>query len=91
LDYHKLEHPLSLRKWKPGDIFHPLGMKGKKKLSDFFIDLKLSEEQKNEAWLLCCGAQIVWVVGYRIDHRYRVTEKTTEILGVEFLSKFATS
>lgn len=83
LDFHKLEFPLTLRKWQPGDSFHPFGMKGKKKLSDFFIDLKLSDEQKKRAWLLCSNNQIVWIVGYRIDHRYRVTGKTEEVLLVE--------
>ncbi|MCX6278955.1 MAG: tRNA lysidine(34) synthetase TilS [Bacteroidetes bacterium] len=81
-DYNKLEFPLTIRKWQNGDIFHPLGMKGKKKLSDFFIDQKFTAQQKEETWLLCSGDRIVWVIGYRIDHRYRITGKTKEILVV---------
>lgn len=80
LDFHKLKFPLTLRKWHNGDVFHPLGMKGKKKLSDFFIDQKFTALQKEETWLLCSGDQIVWVIGHRIDNRYRITRRTKEIL-----------
>ena len=79
LDYSKLEFPLILRKWKKGDVFVPFGMTGKKKLSDFFIDQKLSIIQKEQIWLLCSGENIVWIVGYRIDNRFRVTKNTRQV------------
>jgi tRNA(Ile)-lysidine synthase len=80
LDFDKLQFPLILRKWQKGDTFFPLGMRKRKKLSDFFIDQKFSLNDKEKAWLLCSGKDIVWIVGHRIDHRYRVTASTKEIL-----------
>ncbi|MFW5974622.1 MAG: tRNA lysidine(34) synthetase TilS [Bacteroidota bacterium] len=86
LDYDKLKFPLKLRKWRHGDIFMPLGMTGMKKVSDFFTDNKLSIPEKENIWLLCSGnGDLVWIVGHRIDHRYRITDKTTEILKIELL------
>lgn len=76
LDMEKLKFPLTLRKWQKGDWFMPLGMKGKKKLSDFFIDLKMSLADKEKTWLLLSGDDIVWVIGKRIDNRFRITAKT---------------
>ena len=83
LDYDKLTFPLTTRKWKEGDSFYPLGMKGKKKLSDFFIDNKLSLNQKENTWLLTSADNIVWVIGMRIDNRFKVTDKTKKIYLVE--------
>ncbi|MEI7663948.1 MAG: tRNA lysidine(34) synthetase TilS [Bacteroidota bacterium] len=80
LNFSKLLFPLALRKWQQGDAFYPLGMKKRKKLSDFFIDQKFSLKEKEDAWLLCSGKDIVWIIGHRIDHRYRVTPATREIL-----------
>ncbi|MEI7896978.1 MAG: tRNA lysidine(34) synthetase TilS [bacterium] len=82
LDFHKLHFPLTLRKWQHGDAFYPLGMKKKKKLSDFFIDQKMSQEDKERTWLLCSGKHIAWIIGHRIDNRYRITSSTTEILRI---------
>ena len=79
LDFDKLTFPLRLRKWQNGDFFYPLGMKSKKKLSDFFIDQKLSLFKKDDIWLLCTNNDIVWVVGYRIDDRYKVTDNTKKM------------
>ena len=76
LDFDKLEFPLSWRHWMPGDRFCPLGMKGFRKLSDFFKDLHLGGVQKERAWLLCSGKDIVWVAGYRIDNRYKLDFST---------------
>ena len=74
LDYDKLTFPLALRKWKEGDAFQPLGLKGKKKLSDFHRSEKKYFEKEN-TWLLCSNDQIVWVVGNRIDERFKLVEE----------------
>ena len=79
LDSSGLLFPLTIRPWKPGDSFHPLGMKGRKLLSDFFTDEKFTPEQKESVLLLFSGTDVVWVIGYRIDHRYRVTESTPSV------------
>ncbi len=76
LDEDKLKFPLVVRKWEKGDWFIPLGLKGKKKLSDFFIDQKISVADKEKTWLLVSGDDIVWVIGKRIDNRFRITSKT---------------
>ncbi len=76
LDFGKLRFPLVLRKWHAGDEFHPIGMKGTKKMSDFFIDQKMSLLDKEEQWLLCSNDEVVWVVGRRIDDRYKLTGQT---------------
>lgn len=78
-DADKLQYPLVLRRWQKGDWFIPYGMKGRKKLSDFFADKKLSIIDKEQVWLLTSGDDIVWVVGHRVDDRYAVTEKTKKV------------
>lgn len=83
IDFDKLDFPLEVRKWKKGDTFFPLGMKGKKKLSDFFIDKKISISEKENTWLLTSKNQIVWVIGLRLDDRFKVTDKTKKIYFVE--------
>jgi tRNA(Ile)-lysidine synthase len=75
-----LTYPLTVRKWEKGDYFYPIGMSGKKKLSKFFKDEKYSLLQKENIWLLCSGAHIIWVIGKRIDNRYIVSDKTKNIL-----------
>jgi tRNA(Ile)-lysidine synthase len=76
LDASKLKFPLYWRKWKPGDSFHPLGMNHKKKLSDFLIDQKISIADKESITVLESANEIVWVVGQRIDERYKVINST---------------
>ena len=83
LDKNKLQYPLKLRKWKAGDWFCPLGMKQKKKLSDFMIDQKIPLNLKEHVLVLTSGETIVWVVGQRIDNRFKLTDKTTEVLEVK--------
>lgn len=80
LDIDKLEYPLKLRTWKEGDYFIPFGMKGKKKLSDFLTELKIPLNLKQKIKVLVSGESIVWVVGYRINERYRITEGSKKIL-----------
>ena len=83
VDSAKLQFPLILRKWQKGDYFQPLGMKGMKKLSDFFVDEKFSLEDKENAWLITNGEEVVWIVGIRLDDRYKITEATTKMLILE--------
>jgi tRNA(Ile)-lysidine synthase len=80
LDKDLLQFPLILRKWQKGDYFQPLGMQGMKKLSDFFVDEKFSLPQKEECWILANGEDIVWIVGVRVDNRYKITPETKNIL-----------
>lgn len=84
LDYDKLKFPLFLRRWQEGDWFVPFGMKGRKKLSDYFSDHKFSRIQKEQTWLLCSGDDIVWIVGERTDNRFRIDEKTKSVLIANF-------
>jgi tRNA(Ile)-lysidine synthase len=86
LDYDRLKFPLTLRKWRAGDSFVPLGMKGRKKLSDFFTDRKYDLLKKNKTWLLCSGEDIVWIVGERIDDRYSVRKSTKKMMLIKFSS-----
>ena len=83
LDADKLNHPLSIRKWERGDKFIPLGMNGKKKVSDYLTDKKFSLFQKENQYVVCCGEDIVWLVNERSDHRYRITDSTQRILLIQ--------
>ncbi|HOV71654.1 MAG TPA: tRNA lysidine(34) synthetase TilS [Dysgonamonadaceae bacterium] len=84
-DADKLSFPLTLRKWQSGDWFVPFGMRGRKKLSDFFTDRKFSLADKENAWVLSSGENIVWIVGERPDERFKVTESTENVMVVEFI------
>jgi tRNA(Ile)-lysidine synthase len=83
LDLDMLDFPLLLRHWRKGDYFQPFGMKGMKKISDFLIDQKVSIPDKEKLWLLASGQKIVWVVGHRIDERFRLTEKSRQVLMIK--------
>lgn len=83
-DYDKLSFPLTLRKWKEGDWFIPFGMKGRKKLSDYFSDHKFSRMDKEQTWLLCSGENILWIVGERSDNRFCIDKTTKSVLVVNF-------
>ncbi len=86
LDYDQLTFPLQMRKWQAGDRFRPLGMNGSKLLSDFFVDQKMTTRQKEECQVLTTAKdEIVWVVGRRIDERFKVTDKTKTILIIRMI------
>lgn len=84
LDLDEIQFPLTIRHWTHGDYFYPLGMNQMKKVSDFFVDNKIPVPEKESTWILASGKQIVWIMGHRIDHRYRITEKTTRVLRLGF-------
>jgi len=86
LDCSKLQFPLILKKWEQGEYFVPLGMSGMKKLSDFFIDEKMSIPEKESAWILYSGKKVVWVLGRRIDDRFKITRDTKEVLRISIHS-----
>lgn len=83
LDYHRLSFPLTVRNIRPGDRFRPLGMKGFRKVKDFFIDCKVSRNVRKSIPILVEGDQIAWIVGLRIDDRVKITEVTKKVLRVE--------
>jgi tRNA(Ile)-lysidine synthase len=82
-----LKHPLIVRKWKNGDYFYPAGMQGKKKLSKYFKDEKLSLLEKQNTWLLCSADDsIIWIIGMRKDNRFKIETKTSKTyLKITFL------
>ncbi|MDE6778491.1 MAG: tRNA lysidine(34) synthetase TilS [Alistipes sp.] len=82
LDADLLQWPLTLRRWREGDWFVPFGMSGRKKVSDFLIDAKVSMAEKERQFVLLSGDDIVWLVGRRIDDRYRLTDRTDNVLRI---------
>lgn len=84
LDADKLLFPLELRHWEEGDTFIPFGMTQRKKVSDFFIDEKISRLMKDKLWILTSEKEIVWIVGHRIDNRFRINDDTKSTLVINF-------
>ena len=82
VDKETLKYPLTVRKCQKGDYFYPLGMSGKKKISKFFKDAKMDVFAKENQWLLCSGDNIVWIIGKRADERFKITDRTKEILKI---------
>ncbi len=79
LDFDKLTFPLEVRKWEQGDRFYPLGMANSKKVSDFLIDNKVSILEKEEVYVLVSNGEIAWIIGKRIDERFKVTAATKNL------------
>jgi tRNA(Ile)-lysidine synthase len=84
VDASKLTDELSLRTWQKADYFYPSGMKGRKLLSDFYTDLKLTPEEKNSQLLLMCGKEVVWVVNRRIDRRFAASNDTVSFMRIVY-------
>ena len=79
LDYDALTFPLTLRRWAAGDSFRPLGMQGVKKVSDFLIDQKVPGYLKHQIYVLVTAdREIAWIVGYRIDDKFKLTRRSKE-------------
>lgn len=88
LDYNLLKFPLTIRHWKEGDSFQPLGMKGSKLVSDLLIDLKVPLFKKDHVMVLFSGNEIAWVIGLRISEKYKVTENTKKVWRAEMLDSY---
>jgi len=84
VDFDLIQFPLIIRRWLHGDYFYPLGMEGIKKLSDFFVDNKVPVPEKERTWIMASGKKIVWIMGHRIDNRFRVTPSTRRVLMLRF-------
>ncbi len=82
-DADKLNFPLVIRKWEKGDRFVPFGINGTKKLSDYFNDKKISIIKKQEIWLLCNDKDIIWIIGYQTDNKYKITQTTKNVCRME--------
>jgi tRNA(Ile)-lysidine synthase len=83
IDKAKVNLPFIVRKWEKGDYFYPLGMTGRKKISDFLIDLKRSLYEKENIYLLCdADGEVIWVIDYRLDSRFKLTEKSNEVVRI---------
>ena len=87
IDADSLDWPLLIRSWQPTDYFYPLGLRKKKKLNHFLGSLKLSPAIKSMTNVLCSDSKIAWVVGQRIDERFKITPNTKRVLKITFLSK----
>lgn len=83
VDRSKLVFPLKIRKWAAGDRMQPIGMTGKKKVSDILIDLKISRAQKEETYVMLSEDKVVWLIGHRLDDRYKVTEDSAKLLKIK--------
>jgi tRNA(Ile)-lysidine synthase len=89
LDADKVQFPLVLRTWREGDYFYPSGMSGKKKMSKFFKDQKLSLIEKSKVLLLCSNDAVIWVLGMRSDARFLADKKTIKLLKINILNAFS--
>jgi len=82
VDFEKIKFPLIIRKWRQGDFFFPIGMKGKKKVSDFFNDNKIDLKEKTNIYLLISNNEIVWIINYRMSDKFKVDVSSKKILKI---------
>ncbi|MFI3278676.1 MAG: tRNA lysidine(34) synthetase TilS [Rikenellaceae bacterium] len=82
IDADKLNAPITLRRWHEGDWFIPFGMSGKKKVSDFLVDQKVSIPEKQRQFVMLCGDDIIWLIGRRLDNRFRLENSTENVLRI---------
>ena len=87
LDFDKLQFPLTIRRWRHGDFFYPLGMTRAQKLSDFFVNNKVNVFDKERVMVLLSGERIAWVVGYRLDNRFKISDNTRRALVIESVNR----
>lgn len=87
VDKKRLKYPLEVRPWEEGDRMIPLGMKGKKKISDILVDEKIPLKDKKNYWLLCSGNEVVWLIGLRLDDRFKLTKNADKILKIVWEKK----
>lgn len=81
IDFQKLIFPLKIRPIQTGDYFYPINGKGKRKLKDFLTDLKIPFLEKKQIQLLCnANNEVIWIMNYRLDNRFKITENTSEII-----------
>jgi tRNA(Ile)-lysidine synthase len=85
LDEDEIKYPLIIRNWKDGDYFYPFGMTNKKKVSDFMIDNHISRFDKEKLLVLESGGKIVWLIGHRIDNRFRIKPATQKVLVIKII------
>lgn len=82
IDLETVSFPLILRPWKPGDYFYPLGMRKKKKVAKLLTDLKLSLAEKENQWVIASDRKIIWVVGRRLDDRFKLSSSSQKIMSI---------
>ena len=85
VDYDKIQGEIFIRQRKPGDRFRPLGMKGSKKIKDYFIDEKIALEERDRIPLVCDEKNIIWVIGYRMSDAYKITNETHKVLRIKYV------
>lgn len=90
VDGEKVVFPLTIRNRRPGDRIHPLGAGGSKKLKDFFIDLKIPRQYRHQIPLVVSATgEIIWVVGYRLDERFKISSTTKNFLHLSFTKNYS--